>query len=70
MTRLVESLTPRERDVYLCLLDGLRSKDIAQRCGLTRRTVDQYSLRVYLKFGILGKLADKKSRLRALCEKS
>ena len=40
--RLIERLTPRERDVMLSLADGLPNKVIANRMGLSVRTVEVY----------------------------
>lgn len=38
----IEKLKPRERDVMLCLADGLPNKVIAHRLGLSVRTVEVY----------------------------
>lgn len=40
--RLIDRLTPRERDVMLGLADGLPNKAIANRMGLSVRTVEVY----------------------------
>lgn len=39
---VVPSLSPREREVAALMLEGMTSKSIAQRIGLSRRTVEMY----------------------------
>ncbi|TVR26011.1 MAG: helix-turn-helix transcriptional regulator [Ilumatobacter sp.] len=53
-------LTPREREISLLAARGASSQDIADRLGLSRRTVDNRLTRVYTKLGIAGRteLAD------------
>lgn len=53
-------LTPREREISLLAARGASSQDIADRLGLSRRTVDNRLTRVYAKLGIAGRaeLAD------------
>jgi two-component system response regulator FixJ len=48
---LVEKLTPRERDVFELLLQGLPSKAIAHRLSISRRTVEAHRLHVMEKSG-------------------
>ena len=38
--RLTFGLTPRELEVLLLICDGLSSKQIGQRLGITRKTVE------------------------------
>ena len=44
-------LTPREREIAALLVDGLTSKLIGRRLGISPRTVDVYRARLMRKFG-------------------
>jgi two-component system nitrate/nitrite response regulator NarL len=50
----VEQLTPRERDILDALAEGLSSKQIAQRNGLSVRTVETHRLNMKRKLEIEG----------------
>jgi two-component system, NarL family, nitrate/nitrite response regulator NarL len=50
----VERLTPRERDILDALAQGLSSKQIAQREGLSVRTVETHRLNLKRKLDIEG----------------
>lgn len=50
----VERLTPRERDILDALAQGLSSKQIAQRNGLSVRTVETHRLNLKRKLDIEG----------------
>jgi two-component system, NarL family, nitrate/nitrite response regulator NarL len=50
----LERLTPRERDVLDALADGLSSKVIAQRSGLSVRTVETHRQNLKRKLEIEG----------------
>lgn len=45
------SLTPRERDVFALVVEGLRNKIIADRLGVTEKTVKVHRARVMDKMG-------------------
>lgn len=47
-----EHITPREREVLLLVADGLRNKEIAERLGVSRRTVETHRARLSAKLGI------------------
>jgi LuxR family maltose regulon positive regulatory protein len=49
---LVESLTPRERDVLALLAQGLSNQEIADRLVLALGSVKQYTHRIYQKLGV------------------
>ena len=49
-----ERLTPREQDILDALADGLSSKQIAQRTGLSVRTVETHRLNLKRKLSIAG----------------
>jgi FixJ family two-component response regulator len=42
----LERLTPRERDVLALLLEGHQNREIAERLGISARTVEVYKARV------------------------
>ncbi len=48
----VDSLSPRERQIYELLGEGLVTKEIAQRLGISRRTVDVHRSNIARKLGI------------------
>ncbi len=43
---LIERLTPREREVFDFLTDGLQNRAVAQRLGISPRTVEVYKARI------------------------
>ena len=45
-------ITPREREVLLLVADGLRNKEIAERLGVSRRTVETHRARLSAKLCI------------------
>jgi RNA polymerase sigma factor (sigma-70 family) len=42
----LERLTPRERDVLSLLVEGHQNREIAERLGISARTVEVYKARV------------------------
>ncbi|WEZ86557.1 response regulator [Pseudomonas sp. NyZ480] len=42
----IDALTPRERDVFVPLAQGLSSREVAERLGVSVKTVDLYRARV------------------------
>jgi DNA-binding CsgD family transcriptional regulator len=48
-------LTPRERDVCVLAAEGRPSKEIAERLGVSVRTVDNLLQRSYVKLGVSGR---------------
>ncbi|MEV6649322.1 response regulator transcription factor [Streptomyces sp. NPDC051219] len=55
--RLVESLTPREREVLRCMVAGLNRKDVAARLFLSPHTVRTHMQNVLGKLGVHSTLA-------------
>lgn len=49
--RLVEALTPREREVFDLVARGLQTKDIAQALSLSPRTIDVHRAHLSAKLG-------------------
>jgi DNA-binding NarL/FixJ family response regulator len=50
------SLSKRERDVVLCVADGLSNREIAHRLHLTEHTVKNYLFRVFDKLGVSSRV--------------
>lgn len=50
--RMARSLTDRERTVFLLMVQGVGTKGIAERLGLSDRTVYEYRTDIYRKLGI------------------
>jgi FixJ family two-component response regulator len=51
VARRLETLTDREREIMTYLLDGLTSKAVAQRLGISHRTVEIHRSRILYKAG-------------------
>jgi len=49
--QLKADLTPREREIAALLIEGLTSKQIGKRLGVSPRTVDVYRARLMRKYG-------------------
>ena len=47
-----QKLTPREREIVLCIIDGAGAADIARKLKLSKGTVKNHRLRMYRKFGL------------------
>ncbi len=50
-----DSLTPREREIALMAIDGHTSREVADRFGLSVRTVDNHLAHVFTKLGIASR---------------
>ena len=48
----VESLTPRERDVLHCIVDGEPSKVIARKLGISPRTVENHRISLLARLNV------------------
>ena len=48
-------LPPRQRQVLELLLEGLADKEIAERLGISRHTVNQYTKQIYRRFGVTSR---------------
>jgi DNA-binding CsgD family transcriptional regulator len=55
--RTLVALTPREREVALHVVDGLRDGEIAERLWLSPHTVRQYVKRIYRKLDVDSRVA-------------
>jgi DNA-binding CsgD family transcriptional regulator len=52
MLRPADTLTPREKEVMACVLEGLKSKEIAQKLGIMEQSVKNHLRTVYDKLGV------------------
>jgi DNA-binding CsgD family transcriptional regulator len=48
-------LAPRQRQVLELLVEGLADKEIAERLGISRHTVNQYTKQLYRRFGVTSR---------------
>ena len=55
--RLIEAVTERERQILRLLADGATSKEIAQRLGLSTKTVENHRARILEKLGASNTVA-------------
>jgi FixJ family two-component response regulator len=55
--RLTKNLTPREREVLGLLAEGLEHKDIAERLGISFRTVEVHRAHIAQKTGLSTRIA-------------
>lgn len=53
--RIIESLSPREREILRCVVDGLDARSIAARVGVTHATARNYVQRILTKLGVRNK---------------
>ena len=49
-------LTRRERDIVLAILDGCANRAIAQRLGVSERTIRNQLTQIYAKTGVSSRL--------------
>ena len=54
-TRLLNALTPRERQVLAALIEGHTTREIAESYGIGRQTVKNYVTVIYEKLGVEGR---------------
>lgn len=52
----LDHLTPREKEVATCVIDGLSNADIGARLGLSEHTVRNYVMKVYDKLGVSNRV--------------
>lgn len=64
---LLESLTPREREVMDLLIDGVPNKAIASQLGIARKTVDVHRLRIMRKMKATSVVDLVRKALAATC---
>lgn len=56
ITRVLSSLSEREREVAFAVAEGLSNKSVAQRLGITERTVKAHLSAVFDKFGVRDRM--------------
>ena len=49
---MLENLSPREREVFDLLLEGISQKDIAQKLNISHSTLDFHRTNLYRKLGV------------------
>ena len=54
--RTFESLTQREREVFMLAAEGLTNKDVAERLGIGAETVKMHKANAYAKLGVASAL--------------
>ena len=54
---LLGTLTPREREVAVLVVDGLADREIAERLHLSHHTVSQYVKRIYRRLAVDSRVA-------------
>ena len=54
---LLATLTPREQEVAVLVVEGLADREIAERLFLSRHTVSQYVKRIYRKLDVDSRVA-------------
>ena len=47
-------LTPKERNICLCLMQGMNNRDIAKTLGMATRTVKAHFNRMFMRAGLVG----------------
>jgi len=52
--KLTSDLSSREIEVLCLIADGFQNKEIAQKLGLTPKTVEFHKTRLYTKIGVSG----------------
>jgi len=52
MTRNARLLTKRELQIVELMFDGLRNRDIAERLGISHRTVQVHFYNIYNRLGV------------------
>lgn len=52
LTRLLQELTPREREVMRLVVEGLHNREIADELGISVRTVEVHKSRLMAKLGV------------------
>jgi len=52
-----KELSPREKEILMLVTQGLTNREIANRLGISWRTVDAYLRRVYRKINVRGRIA-------------
>jgi DNA-binding CsgD family transcriptional regulator len=53
--RMIDELTPREREVLACVVEGLDARSIASAVGITHATARNYVQRILSKLGVRNK---------------
>lgn len=53
--RMIDELTPREREVLACVVEGLDARSIASTVGITHATARNYVQRILSKLGVRNK---------------
>lgn len=52
---MIDELTPRERDILVCIIDGYDARNIASHLGLSHATARNYVQRILAKLGVHNK---------------
>ena len=52
---MIETMTPREREIFGLFMEGLKAKDVAKKLGISESGVNFFTKRIYKKLHVNSK---------------